>query len=287
MLENFLIRDGRTDIEGQQMSAIDLGSIQASFVDPHRGFEVSYNRNYERFTCLAMVHVGPECYASGRFVARAQEKATRRLRGIDLDKLEGTLLNVYWMEGDGSKQDEWSAVNTPRLGALGKRNFNRELLASFNCRSVWSYRRSENGVPAQLALEHHYPGFAMALSVPADGHSTQDLSQAYFADGAPQIMSKVGELATCVGSIPYHTRADNRPGLPQGEANPVKLVQLHHLVTFYFLEAPPDVCFDALMDAHEGWLDESGVGAPVWASSFVPTVPGTDTYMDAETLGLP
>lgn len=286
MIESFLYDNTKTADGEETIPSVDIGSVQITFLDPHPGYEVSFNRHYERFTYPAMVLMGPECYSGGRFVARATEKATRQVNIDSLTNRNGTLINVYWLDGDGVRQSEWSRANVERLHALGKRNFHRDTVASFLARGVWCYRRDSDGVPAQLALEHRFDGIAMCVSAPNEGVTTADLSAQYRDSCAPELLQQIPRLALCLGMVPEETRPDNRPDLADAPENVVRLVQLDHLVTLFFIDSEPGVCWPAIVDCHERWLAQSGMGRLVWGSSFVPTVPGTDTYMNTATLGL-
>jgi hypothetical protein len=47
----------------------------------------------------------------------------------------------------------------------------------------------------------------------------------------------------------------------------------------WFLAVDPRDGWDG-MRAYAGWLAEEGSGRVVWASPFLPTIPGTDRYVD-------
>ena len=67
-------------ILGSEVPAIDtvkLGSMLFTLVDPHRGFEVAYNRWYERDHYYAGCMIGPWLLAGSRWVA---PRACKRLR---------------------------------------------------------------------------------------------------------------------------------------------------------------------------------------------------------------
>jgi hypothetical protein len=48
----------------------------------------------------------------------------------------------------------------------------------------------------------------------------------------------------------------------------------------FFLDSSPEECWDSLFVAQAKAFDASGLGKVVFASPFLPTVPGTDTHID-------
>ena len=56
---------------------VRLGSMLFTLVEPHRGFEVAYNRWYERDHFYAGCMVGPWLFAGRRFVATRALKDLR------------------------------------------------------------------------------------------------------------------------------------------------------------------------------------------------------------------
>jgi hypothetical protein len=261
----------------EKTPVVDLGSVMVTFIDPHRGYEVSFNRNYERFTFPVMVMMGPESYSGARFVATAEQKRSRVTGGRDLGADQGTLINVFWLEGDGTRQKAWSADNVKRLHALGMRNFNRDLIASFYARFLWSRARPDAGVPPQLALERRYPAMAMVVADPPAGTTAQALAASY-SQRCAALLEGPGGPALCLAFTPFETRPDNRPDLAGDPANVPRLITGDELVLFWFFDADPAGSWAAALAAHDEILADSG-GRTAWASCFIPVVPGTDTYM--------
>ena len=48
----------------------------------------------------------------------------------------------------------------------------------------------------------------------------------------------------------------------------------------YFLERDPAEVWDEAFAGHGEELEATGLARLLWASPFIPTVPGTDTYTD-------
>jgi hypothetical protein len=123
---------------------------------------------------------------------------------------------------------------------------------------VW---RDDDGVPAELALDHPYGGLTATLLRPADGITGEQV-RAAMADA---------ELALGFSPIPLPASA---PVTQQG----------HHrlggcVMTLSFSEASPVDSWDA-QRALAARLSSDGLGEVLWSAPFIPTIPGTDTYTD-------
>lgn len=261
----------------EKTPVVGLGSVMVTFIDPHRGHEVDFNRNYERFTFPVMVMMSPESYSGARFVATADQKRNRVIRTRDLGADQGTLINVFWLEGDATRHKAWSADNVKRMHALGMRNFNRDLIASFFARFLWSRARPEAGVLPQLALERRYPAMAMVVVDPPAGTTASSLAESY-RERCDVLLEGPGGPALCLAFAPFETRPDNRPDLAGDPGNVPRLILGDDLVLFWFFAADPAGSWSDCLATHDQITADIG-GRTAWASYFLPVVPGTDTYM--------
>jgi hypothetical protein len=225
---------------------VQLGTLLFTLVEPHRGHEVAYNRWYERDHFYAGCMVGPHNFAGRRFVATATLKARR-----DPPAPLGTYLGVYFVEA--GHHDEWNrwAVDTVQwLHANGRMFADRDHIQTALYRFEYAVGREPDGVPAPLALDHPYAGLVAQRFPGID------------AIPALPIGGGVGQTLVCT---PLPLLADAPSDVPRaGDGDEALLL--------HFLDDDPVRVWDACFRGNPH-------GAQ-WASPFVPTIPGTDTYTD-------
>src|SRR5215211_5713348 len=145
-------------------SPVRLGSILFTLVEPHRGFEVAYNRWYERDHFYAGVLVGPHTLAGQRWVATRADKELRQPVGMP-----GSYLGLYWIEaGHHDEWNRWGVDTVKRLHAEGRMYAARDHVHTALYALAWAARRDPDGVPPELALDHRYRGL-VAMLVEASG----------------------------------------------------------------------------------------------------------------------
>ena len=257
---------------------IRLGTALFTLVEPHRGHEVAYNRWYEHDHFYAGCMIGEYCFSGGRFVARRAEKDLRRPRDanpITPDPLTGSYVAIYWIL-DGHHQDwnRWAVKQVLSLHKNGRMFTERDHVHTLLYDFDWSVQRDPDGVTAELALDRRFPGLAVVVTAPAEGHTRADLDDFYRGTYLPKAMSNTPSLALALGFTPIPLASDapvdvGRVALPEGS-----------VFQAWFLDDEPAAAWDELVDGHDLALADSGVGTLVWASPFIPTIPGTDTYTD-------
>jgi hypothetical protein len=119
-------------------------------------------------------------------------------------------------------------------------------------------------VPIELALDHRYPGMVAWF---AEG----DLDQWFDANLPEWLPASPVASVSCWQPIPL---SDQKPDfIPDDPAG-----QGRQLLVF-FVEGDPLDSWDRFRDL-AGRLEESEAGKVVFAAPFVPTVIGTDRYVD-------
>src|SRR5262249_8672498 len=136
----------------------------------------------------------------------------------------------------------------------------------------WAAARQPDGVGPELALDHRYPGLVMVVGELSEAATREELDQWYRTEHFPGVLpgsaidqvlafSPMPLLSDAPGDVPRTTDADRR------------------FLHLYFVDTDPAEVWPAIA-RHGDELASSGLGRLVWASPFVPTVPGTDTYTD-------
>jgi hypothetical protein len=222
------------------MSGVEVGTAIVSYIEPHAGQAVEFNRWYERDHFPATVTAGPGVFAGARFVATRACKTLRpgsgRLFG---DPARGSYLAVAWvLPGKQAQWDEWVGREMETLAARGRLFAGRDHVHTAVYRRIWQ----SGPVDAVVALDR---GFAGAI-VMADEQSA-----------ALDDVRSAG-LPTAVGLQLERTIVSQADPPP------------HELVLGFCADDPIEA-FRALSGR------VVGLG---FASPFLATIPGTDDYAD-------
>jgi|tagenome__1003787_1003787.scaffolds.fasta_scaffold20955570_4 hypothetical protein len=233
------------------MAEVGIGTAVVAYIEPHAGQEVAFNRWYERDHLYAAATAGPGCFAGARWVATRACKAVRppdaRWFG---DPARGSFLTTLWILPDAQAEwDAWTAAQMGKLGREGDRMFaGRDHLQTGAYRFVGE-ARAPGGTSAATALDHPFAGL-IAIAVPSGA-------------GAACADALVGEHVPVTAVL-----AHERVIMAEAEA------PAHDLV-LGFTAGDPLVAWDAR--AIEVLATTPDVG---FASPFLRTIPGTDTYVD-------
>ena len=234
-----------TDIGGE----VRLGSMLFTLVEPHRGHEVAYNRWYERDHFYAGCMVGPWLFAGRRFVATRALKGQRS--GAEVDRFggadRGSYLAAYWiLDGRHDDHVDWALRQVQWLHANGRMFAERDHVHTLMYRHAFTVGSSP--VPAELALDHPFGGLTATLLRPAAGVD-------------PSAVATVVDAELLLGFTPIPLPADapvSQQGLDGIDGC---------LLTLGFSSTSP-----APAARHDGEV--------LWSAPFVPTIPGTDAYVD-------
>jgi hypothetical protein len=219
---------------------IDIGTAIVSYIEPHAGQAVAFNRWYERDHFPATVKAGPGVFSAARFVATRDCKALRRGRLFG-DPARGSYLAVAWvLPGKLAEWDEWVGREMETIAAQGRLFAGRDHIHTAVYRCV-----SHSGpVDATVALDCGLPG---AIVVAGEASPPRlDLPDSGIAT---EIRLRLDRTIISEVDPPSHELVI---GLCAGDP----------LTTFV---------------NHPARFDSRGAG---FASPFLATIPGTDTYAD-------
>ena len=246
---------------------VRLGSALFTLVEPHRGHEVAYNRWYERDHFYAGCMIGPWYFAGRRWVCTRELKDMRLGGDSPLfgDDRAGSYLALYWvLAGRHRENTDWASRQVHWLHRNERMFPHRDHIHTLLYRYKGADRRDADGVPAELALDHPFRGLAAVVVERPD----DDAPPAAHAALAPD--SAIALVLSFKG-IPMPPGAPvTQPGL---ENVPRRELQL------WFADSEPHNWWPAVQ-AYAEERRAAGDGTVRWASPFVPTIPGTDTYTD-------
>jgi hypothetical protein len=140
-------------------TGVTIGTAVVSYIEPHPGEAVAFNRWYERDHFPATVKAGPGVFASQRFVATRACKARRpggRLLG---DPGRGSYLGVAWvLPGKQAEWDAWVAAEMETIAAEGRLFAGRDHVHT----AVYRFVEQSGDVDAIVALDRGFPGAVVA-----------------------------------------------------------------------------------------------------------------------------
>lgn len=247
---------------------IRLGSLLFTIVEPRKGWEVAYNRWYERDHFYAGCMIGAYQFAGRRFVATAACKAKRypAHSPIAPDPSKGSYLAIYWvLDTFHDEWNDWAVVQVNQLHKSDRMFSERDHVHT----GLYSYVDEVNApgsqMPIELALDRHYSGIVVMIGAVSKGHSIDQVCSFLHRQPCPADIMLVAQ--------PIPMRADRPADVP--ESNTAE----RFLLIYFCLDNPLDVWERDY--AHLGAeLSAAGLGEVLFASPFLPTIPGTDTYAD-------
>lgn len=247
---------------------IRLGGMLFTLVEPHLGHEVDYNRWYERDHFYAGCMIGAGCFAGGRFVATKECKERRypATSSFADDTSLGSYLALYWiLRGSFGAWIQWGTEQVHRLHADDRMFPHRDHVHTLMYTFADARTPDDDGMPVELALDRCFPGIVAVVGEVAADHTLGEV-EAWF--GERPVPAEVVAMFT---PIPL---GDDAPKDVKGDVGEGRFVQLS------FVDDDPLGAFDERFATLGDDLAASGLGEVVFASPFLRTVPGTDTYTD-------
>jgi len=261
---------------------IRIGTMLYTLVEPHRGSQVAYNRWYERDHFYAGCQIGAFNFAGARFVATAPLKSLRvPVAGsgggpepLVADPEIGSYLGLYFvLDGHHDEWNRWAVDQVNTLHTAGRMFEERDHIHTGLYHFEWEYRRDEDGVPAELTLDHRFAGLVSVFVEPAPGVDPGKIG-AWYRDEYLRSVLPGSAVATVLAFSPLPLLVDAPGDVPRSESEDQRVLLL------WFLDEEPTGVWGAAFANQGEQLAATGLGHIIWASPFIGTVPGTDTYTD-------
>jgi hypothetical protein len=247
---------------------IKVGSLLFTMVEPHKGHEVAYNRWYEQDHFYAGCMVGKWQFAGGRYVATRDCKAKRYPTdsAIVPDSSIGSFLAVYWvLDGHHDEWNEWGVEQVNWLHANERMFLERDHIHTALYEWAGETNAPGSNTPSELALDRPYGGMVALIGEMADGVDATKVTE--WLNGLPC----PGDVAL-VGT-PLPLRGDRPADVPDTQA-------AGRVLMLIWTEESPLALWDKTFGDLGTKFADAGLGKIVFASPFLSTVPGTDTYTD-------
>ena len=252
-----------------------IGSALITMVEPHVGHEHDYNRWYEddHFNSGAMAM--PWMFSGRRWVAPKSLQAYRYPADSAIAQpLEaGKYISIYWLT-DGRYDDHmaFTVATNKRLRADDRVHMERtHVYTSFQSYRGASYRDAKG--PRDIhALEYPYGGLVVEVIDAAPG-KRDALIDWLKSERVPQAMAGT-DVAQCLFFQPTPLPADKMPYVKDVEG------VYNRLTLLWFTEGKPTDSWDKVFAKSGDAVARSGLGRVELVAPFIPTLPGTDKYVN-------
>lgn len=253
------------------------GHALITLVEPDPGQERAYNRWYEDDHFIAGAMAMPWIYAGRRWVATRELRELRHPAesAVARPVTTGCYLSVYWItEGRYDEHMRWTVGINKRLNRDGRvHQARRHVFTAFQDHQATVYRDGTEGPRDFHALDHPYTGLVLEV-IDANGpREREELQRWLTAERLPERLA--GSPAAMVTVFrPTPLPGDRMSYVPQVEGVDTRLTLL------WFLERDPRVCWEEHFAGSGADVERTGLGRVELAAPFIPTVPGTDRYVD-------
>ena len=260
-------------------SPVKLGAMLFTLVDPQAGFEVAYNRWYERDHFYGGCMTGPGILAGGRWVATRPYKDLRFPQDSPVASPTdaGSYLATYWVQrGSEAEHFGWSSQQVFDLYAAGRGFEEREHAHTALYTFQRSFSRDPDGVPVELALDHRYAGL-VSVHVDRAPDVKHPAFDEWFENHGRSLLLDPDSPLAIVSSwrpiIPRQGEGESPMKLGSGPGTPSRSAQL------IFSETEPAADWERIVRYCDA-IETSGLATVALAAPFIPTIVGTDTYTD-------
>jgi hypothetical protein len=293
-------RDGRQTVDGvdpyealalELPNDVRIGSALITMVEPHPGAERAYNRWYEDDHFYSGAMHGPWVFSGRRWVApRALRDRRVAVANPAVEPPDaGCYISLYWSTaGHELDVERWSYLAMDRALIPHGRGFTERthVYTAFH-RPRLAVTRDATMQP-HVVLDHPFTGLVVEIldAPPLDGPTTDGpdtpervaLTRWLEQDEARTTLAEVGAGA-CLAFAPQPFAGGriDRPGTPP-VAPPAGVGR--RLCVLWFLADGRHDDHPGSFAAHHDRIAASGLGEVRFSGAFVPTIPGTDRYVD-------
>jgi hypothetical protein len=276
------------DLAHQLPDEAQLGAAFITMVEPHPGFEHEYNRWYEDDHFYAGAMHGPWVFAGRRWVATRGLREARVVRDSPIARPfdAGCYVSTYWITA-GHELDAELWIHEVMAGELtlaGRglaepptepggfyRPKQRDHVYTYYHRFCFGIARDPGPMQAHHALNHPFVGLVIEV---VEGKSAAELGT-WLRDGhLPGVLPGSPAGYVVVMEATEFTQGMNTTALAQPDG------MGRRLCLVWFLDQDPRQCYPAGFAAHHQGLADSDGAELLLSTPFLPTVPGTDRYVD-------
>ncbi|MCM2419891.1 hypothetical protein [Streptomyces sp. RKAG293] len=256
---------------------VRVGHALITMVEPLPGHEYAYNRWYEDDHFIAGAMAMPWMYAGRRWVATRDLQLLRypEKSAVAQPVTAGCYISTYWVTaGRYDDHMKWTVGINKRLNRDGRVYQDRtHVFTAFQDHSATVYRDGAAGPRDFHALDHPYGGLVVEVIDAESAERREELLEWLRSRHLPKRLA--GSPAAMVTIFkPTPLPGDRMTYVKQVEGVDTRLTLL------WFLQQDPREAWDAHFTGLDDEVAASGLGRVELVAPFVPTVPGTDTYVD-------
>ena len=232
---------------------------------------------------LAEARLGQaEVYSRLGLVNRAQtvlSEAVTAFRGTEAAyRAVVRLARLYQDNRRYEEALQWSIAQVHQLHAQRRMDPPRDNISSGFYRFEFGAFRDKDGVPAELALEHPFSGLGLSFidlhTAPGNGATQGDHCAGLTAALQTSLRDSDCAMSLCLAPQPLPE------AVPAYVPRVADEVMARRRLLLHFFDAPPQQCWQSFTDSLSAQLLAHGIADIVYAAPFIPTIPGTDTYVD-------
>ena len=270
------------DVGGRDDYPVKVGSMLLTMVDPHPGYEVAYNRWYERDHYYEGCMIGPYLFAGSRWVApRAlKDKRWPPVETVARPYNAGSYVSIYWVQKDHAEDHftNWASPQVHWIYANGRGFAERRHIHT----SVFDYLgvvyRDADGVPVDLALDARYDGVVAIWLDAASGDAN-----ALQAELAKDLAAKLVAGSTIESVSSWTPRGGDASDQADRSNSPMDLGTrsggAKRLVQLAFVRGPVEDVLSRVKTYTDA-IEKAGLATLGLVAPFYPTAVGTDKYAD-------
>ncbi|MGN5379105.1 hypothetical protein ACQ4WX_22340 [Streptomyces lasalocidi] len=273
--------DTRSEVYGELAAlgpyGVHPGHALITMVEPHPGHEYAYNRWYEDDHYYACAMAMPWMYA-GLLLGGDQELQLLRSpekSAIAQPVTAGCYLSTYWITvGRYDDHMRWTVAINKRLNRDARVHHARtHVFTAFQDHETTVYRDGAAGPRDFHALDHPYADLVLeVIDAHEPGQRPQLLDRLRTRDLPRRLAGSPAAMVTVFRPTPLP--GDRMTYVKQVEGTGTRLTLL------WFLEQDPRECWEEHFTGREKDISDSGLGRLELLAPFIPTVPGTDRYVD-------
>lgn len=254
-----------------------FGHALITMVEPHPGHEYAYNRWYEDDHFIAGAMAMPWMYAGRRFVATRELQLLRypEKSAVAQPVTAGCYITVYWITaGRYADHMRWTVGINKRLNRDARVYHDRtHVFTAFQDHAATVYRDGAAGPRDVHALDHPYAGLVVEV---IDAESAEQREELLEWLRARHLPGRLGGSPAAMVTVfkPTPLPLDRMSYVKQVEGTDTRLTLL------WFLQRDPGEVWNEHFTGLDEEVAAAGLGRVELVAPFIPTVPGTDTYVD-------
>jgi len=274
--------DPYTAIAHHLPNEVAIGGALITMVEPHPGHEHAYNRWYEDDHFYSGAMHGPWVFAGRRFVA----PRALRDRRADVEECAveppdaGCYISCYWItENHEEDTERWSFLAmADALMPHGRGFAQRTHVYTAFHRYCFGVTRAAGPMKPHLALDAGFPGLLVEIVDAPSEAAFHDLERALHDTILPAALGhSPASMVLAFTPKPFTQGLIDDPSTPP-VAPPAGVGR--RLCLLWFLDDDPTGIDDDVLRRHHAALASDSAGTLRFSGAFVPTLVGTDRYVD-------